>query len=144
MYDSLSPSLTDRSQPETHKPKRATLPQRERDQDATALRKAVERSDPKAISDSNRLPDRDRSERRYFIFYQDEGGFRATSEANEPLDTIYYLGIIDILTPFGVSKWFENFFKGFVHDKVRLPNRSTLLSVLTIVVYSTPSHRCRH
>lgn len=80
----------------------------------------VARSDPKAISDTaNRLPDRDRSERRHFIFYQDEGGFQATDDSDYPLETIYYLGIIDILTPFGCLKFFENFFKGFVHDKVR-------------------------
>lgn len=84
------------------------------------MRQMVARSDPKAISETNRLPDRDRSERRHFIFYQDEGGYAATDDNDYPMDTIYYLGIIDILTPFGCMKWFENFFKGFVHDKVGL------------------------
>ena len=80
------------------------------------MRQMVARSDPKAIS--NRLPDKDRSERRHFIFYQDEGGYQATDDNDEMMDTIYYLGIIDILTPFGFMKFFENFFKGFAYDKV--------------------------
>jgi len=81
------------------------------------MRQMVARSDPKAISDINRLPDKDRSERRHFIFYQDEG--QATDDNDEAMDTIYYLGIIDILTPYGCTKFFENFFKGFAYDKVR-------------------------
>lgn len=59
--------------------------------DATALRKAVQRSDPKALSDTNKLPDQDTSERRLFLFYQDEGGMRATDGNNEELGVIYYL-----------------------------------------------------
>lgn len=100
--------------------RRQTQIKREREQDASEVRKAVERSDPKAIGERDKLPDKDRSERRHFIFYQDEGGLRATTQTNEPIDTIYYLGIIDILTPYGIRKALENFFKGFVHDKVCL------------------------
>jgi 1-phosphatidylinositol-4-phosphate 5-kinase len=108
-----------RRQPESAAKIRRRKTERERgSQDPTEVRKAVERSDPKAIDESNRLPDRDRSERRHFIFYQDEGGLRATDPANQPLDTIYYLGIIDILTPYGFKKCMENFFKGLVEDKV--------------------------
>jgi 1-phosphatidylinositol-4-phosphate 5-kinase len=59
--------------------------------DATALRKAVQRSDPKALSETNRLPDQDNSERRLFLFYQDEGGMRATNANNEDVGVIYYL-----------------------------------------------------
>lgn len=62
-----------------------------RDADASALRKAVQRSDPKALSDSNKLPEQDMSERRMFLFYQDEGGMRATGPDNEDLGVIYYL-----------------------------------------------------
>lgn len=62
-----------------------------RDEDATALRKAVQRSDPKALSGANELPEQDMSERRMFLFYQDEGGMRATGPDNEDLGVIYYL-----------------------------------------------------
>lgn len=36
--------------------------------------------------------------RRGFVFNQDDGGFRATHENNEPAEEIYYLGVIDCLT----------------------------------------------
>ena len=62
-----------------------------RDEDASAVRKAVQRSDPKALSDANALPLHDSSERRLFLFYQDEGGIRGTGEEDEDLGVIYYL-----------------------------------------------------
>lgn len=97
--------------------RRTIGPKRDKNQEAQALRAALERSDPKAISEG-RLPDKDKSERQYFIFYQDEGGLQATDEDDNPLPVIYYLGLIDILTPYGIKKGLETFFKGFVHDRV--------------------------
>lgn len=101
--------------------RRTVGPKRDKNLEAQVLRQALERSDPKAISEG-RLPDKDRSERRYFIFYQDEGGLQATDEQNNLLPVIYYLGVIDILTPYGMRKGLETFFKGFVHDRVSLPD----------------------
>jgi 1-phosphatidylinositol-4-phosphate 5-kinase len=57
-------------------------------------------------------------ERQHFIFYQDEGGLRATDEANDPMDTIYYLGIIDICTPYTTRKRIEHLWKGMQADRV--------------------------
>ncbi|BGP16165.1 hypothetical protein JCM10213_006100 [Rhodosporidiobolus nylandii] len=88
-----------------------------RDADASALRKAVERSDPQALGGKHELPEKDTSERRLFLFYQDEGGMRATGDNNEDLGVIYYLGIIDILTPYTLVKRLEHFIKGCQHDK---------------------------
>lgn len=91
------------------------------------MRRAIYRtSDPKRL-DTIQLPDdSDRqqhpsifSDRQHFIFYQDEGGLRATDEANEGMDTIYYLGVIDILTPYGPLKKVEHFWKGLKADRVR-------------------------
>lgn len=77
-------------QPETVKiRRRGTMLQNNADK--TALRKAVQRSDPKALSETNKLPDQDMSERRLFLFYQDEGGMRATGPDNVELSMIYYL-----------------------------------------------------
>lgn len=84
------------------------------------LRRAVQRTDPKAIAvdQPNTLPDKDRSERRYFMFYQDEGGLRATDDVDHNLNTIYYLGIIDILTPYNWYKRVEHFWRSLEYDKV--------------------------
>ena len=38
------------------------------------------------------------SERRGLLFYNDDGGYRATHENDSPGEEIYYLGIIDCLT----------------------------------------------
>lgn len=52
------------------------------------------------------------SDRQHFIFYQDEGGLQATDEENkENQGTIYYLGVIDILTPYGFVKRAEHYWK---------------------------------
>jgi 1-phosphatidylinositol-4-phosphate 5-kinase len=82
------------------------------------MRRAMATSDPKSL----KFPERDTVEdtRRRLIFYQDEGGYRATDEANHPMDTLYYLGIIDILTPYTVKKKIERIWKGMKADRVRL------------------------
>ncbi|GAA6015336.1 hypothetical protein JCM10207_008953 [Rhodosporidiobolus poonsookiae] len=103
-------------QPDTVKVSRKPT-QVKRDADASALRKAVQRSDPKALGGAHELPSHDASERRLFLFYQDEGGMRATGDGNEDLGVIYYLGIIDILTPYTMVKRLEHFFKGMRNDK---------------------------
>ncbi|GAA5977881.1 hypothetical protein JCM11641_006098 [Rhodosporidiobolus odoratus] len=103
-------------QPNAPRPSRKPT-QVKRDADASALRKAVQRSDPQALGVAHELPEQDTSERRLFLFYQDEGGMRATGENNEDLGVIYYLGIIDILTPYTIVKRLEHFWKGLQHDK---------------------------
>jgi len=66
------------------------------------------------------LPEEDTGDRQHFLFYQDEGGIRATDEQNEPLPTVYYLGIIDILTPYGVVKRIEHLWKGMSADRHKI------------------------
>jgi 1-phosphatidylinositol-4-phosphate 5-kinase len=77
--------------------------------------------------DDGVLPEEDTGDRQHFLFYQDEGGLRATDEQNQPLGTVYYLGIIDILTPYGVVKRIEHLWKGMSADRVRLTTSHTLL-----------------
>ena len=88
--------------------------------EAMAMRRAMRSSDPQAIgNDSTALPEEiDSEDRRHFIFSQDEGGYRATDEANEPMDTIYYLGVIDICTPYTPFKKLEHLWKGLKADRV--------------------------
>ncbi|KAK9479525.1 SAICAR synthase [Lipomyces japonicus] len=60
------------------------------------------------------------SGRKEFLFYVDDGGFRATNEFNAPLNEIYYLGVIDCLTHYSFVKKLETFWKGLSHTRERL------------------------
>ena len=87
--------------------------------EAIAMRRAMRESDPKRLGKGTiRLPEEDTGDRQHFLFYQDEGGLRATDEANDVMDTIYYLGVIDILTPYSGLKKLEHFWKGMKADRV--------------------------
>ncbi|KAJ7510299.1 hypothetical protein B0H11DRAFT_1701789 [Mycena galericulata] len=91
--------------------------------EAIAMRRAMRESDPKRLGHGKgtiRLPEEDTGDRRDFLFYQDEGGLRATDEANDPLDKIYYLGVIDILTPYSIVKKLEHFWKGLSADRHKI------------------------
>lgn len=84
------------------------------------MRRVVSGSDPQSLEASNiALPDEDLGERQHFVFYQDEGGLGATDESNAPLERIYYLGVIDILTPYTPLKKLEHVWKGLQADRVR-------------------------
>ncbi|KAL1918485.1 uncharacterized protein VTP21DRAFT_3145 [Calcarisporiella thermophila] len=83
-----------------------------------ALRKAVVESDPVRVSSSsNKLPNEAAPERFKCAFYADEGGFMSTNEQNQASKELYYLGIIDILTPYNLTKKAEHFFKSLTQDK---------------------------
>jgi 1-phosphatidylinositol-4-phosphate 5-kinase len=85
------------------------------------VRRAVHRNanaNLKSVDDGV-LPEEDTGDRQHFLFCQDEGGLRATDEQNLPLGTVYYLGIIDILTPYGIVKKVEHLWKGMSADRVR-------------------------
>jgi 1-phosphatidylinositol-4-phosphate 5-kinase len=86
--------------------------------EAAALRRAMRESDPRRLCEGVSLPEEDTGDRQHFVFYQDDGGMRATDEGNEPLQTIYYLGVIDILTPYNTLKKLEHIWKGLKNDRV--------------------------
>ncbi|CAK5268600.1 unnamed protein product [Mycena citricolor] len=91
--------------------------------EAIAMRRAMRESDPKRLGHGRgtlRLPEEDTGDRRDFLFYRDEGGLRATDEANDPTETIYYLGVIDILTPYSMAKKLEHFWKGLRADRHKI------------------------
>jgi 1-phosphatidylinositol-4-phosphate 5-kinase len=86
-------------------------------------------SDPKKLGDETiKLPEEDTGDRQSLIFYQDEGGLRATDEANEPMSTIYYLGVIDILTLFNRQE-----VRALWEGSVGWSSKQTHLSVAFIV-----------
>lgn len=104
--------------PETRRSKNSQLGAKS--PQAIAIRRAMRSSDPKRLGKKTiRLPDEVASDGHEFIFYQNEGGLRATDDTNDSMATIYYLGVIDILTPYSVIKKVEHFWKGMRADRVR-------------------------
>lgn len=89
---------------------------------AKELRHMIINQRPVPLGSSNskmpdELPDEVREERRNRYFYSDDGGFRATHQDDQPGEAIYYLGIIDCLTHYGIGKKSEHFFKSLAHPK---------------------------
>ncbi|KAI3339436.1 hypothetical protein F4824DRAFT_44327 [Ustulina deusta] len=54
------------------------------------------------------------------LFYNDDGGLRATHEDNTPGEEVYYLGVIDCLTHYGMIKKLEHFWKGLSNDRTQI------------------------
>jgi len=85
---------------------------------AVVMRKAIAESDPVALGPSTtKLPEELPKERKNCIFYQDDGGFQSTDNNNNPLNDLYFLGIIDIFTNYNYKKKIEHFFKSLNNDK---------------------------
>ncbi|EER37449.1 phosphatidylinositol-4-phosphate 5-kinase its3 [Histoplasma capsulatum H143] len=84
---------------------------------ARELREIIKREKPVPIQQSAALPDEILDERKNLAFYSDDGGFRATHENGQPGDEIYYLGVIDCLTHYGMVKKAEHFWKGLSHNR---------------------------
>ena len=88
---------------------------------AKQLREIIKREKPVPIEQSSsKMPDELLEQRKDFIFYRDDGGFRATHENGEPGEEIYYLGIIDCLTHYGFVKRAEHLWKGASNDKTQI------------------------
>jgi len=89
----------------------------DRERKASKLRKLVVQADPVKLGPSTtKLSLNSKNERRNCIFYMDDGGFRATDEQNNPSKYIYYLGVIDILTPYNAVKKIEHAWKSLNND----------------------------
>ncbi|KAK4124454.1 SAICAR synthase-like protein [Parathielavia appendiculata] len=90
---------------------------------ARELRQMIQSEKPVPMGEtSSRMPDEleEGQNRPGFIFYQDDGGFRATHEDNAPGEEIYYLGVIDCLTHYGIIKKIEHFWKGLSSDRSQI------------------------
>ncbi|KAF9420904.1 Phosphatidylinositol-4-phosphate 5-kinase, partial [Entomortierella beljakovae] len=103
--------------PDTSKPlPKETSRRDKRESKVNALRMAVKVSDPVALGPST-LPSDSFSERRHCLFYADDGGLLSTNEQNVQGVDLYYLGIIDILTPYNYVKKIEHVWKSLSQDK---------------------------
>ncbi|KAJ6009709.1 hypothetical protein N7499_004893 [Penicillium canescens] len=93
----------------------------ENERKARELRMLIKRERPVPLDKAAaKMPDEILDERKYHVFYADDGGFQATHENNQPGEEVYYLGIIDCLTHYGTIKKIENFFKGLSHDRTQI------------------------
>ncbi|KAJ5116385.1 hypothetical protein N7456_000733 [Penicillium angulare] len=93
----------------------------ENERKARELRMLIKRERPVPLDKAAaKMPEEILDERKYHVFYSDDGGFRATHESGQPGEEIYYLGIIDCLTHYGTVKKLENFFKGLSHDRLQI------------------------
>lgn len=67
---------------------------------------------------NNSCPARPSISRSNCAFYSDDGGFRSTDENDLPTSQLYFMGIIDILTPYDMKKKTEHYWKSMTQDKV--------------------------
>ncbi|KAI9801687.1 MAG: Phosphatidylinositol-4-phosphate 5-kinase [Piccolia ochrophora] len=89
---------------------------------ARELRQIIKKEKPVPMEmTASRMPDEmPEDERKNFTFYGDDGGFKATHEDDTPGEAIYYLGIIDCLTYYGIVKKAEHFWKGLSNPKSQI------------------------
>lgn len=85
---------------------------------AAELRKAVTSTNPTAMSTLDVFAET--FSQSNILFYCDDGGFQSTDVNNEPLSEIYYLGIIDYLTPYTTFKRLETFWKSMSHPRITI------------------------
>ncbi|PIA19471.1 SAICAR synthase-like protein [Coemansia reversa NRRL 1564] len=88
---------------------------------AHTIRKKVVHTDPVALDalplgTLPPLPESMFQELRHSIFYREDGGILSTDRNDRPAQLIYYLGVIDILTPYNMLKRTEHVVKSMVHD----------------------------
>lgn len=83
------------------------------------MRRLIAESETTELGTSgNKLPEKIPNERRDCVFFKDDGGFRSTDMNDQPLEELYFLGIIDILTPYNYTKRIEHGWKSLRNDKV--------------------------
>ncbi|CAO3679208.1 unnamed protein product [Rhizopus stolonifer] len=106
-------------------PKTETRPNKRRRSDAI---KRSRRSKTMSVQSVD-LPLSPSEERKWCIFYADNGGFRSSDEQNKPMDKLYYVGVIDILTPYTLVKRAEHLWKSITQN-------SEAISAVHPIMYS--------
>ena len=110
-----STSPINKSTPMLRRPSILVSPVDDKEADASSTQLQFSRNHPHQTS----LQDMQgkRAEQQRSLFYQDEGGFRATDEHDQPLGLVYYFGIIDLFTRFDARKRSEHIWKALWHDR---------------------------
>jgi 1-phosphatidylinositol-4-phosphate 5-kinase len=76
----------------------------ENERKARELRMLIKRERPVPLDKAAaKMPEEILDERKFHVFYADDGGFQATHENNQPGEEVYYLGIIDCLTHVSIA-----------------------------------------
>lgn len=93
----------------------------ENEKKARELRHIIKSEKPIPVGmTADRMPNSLDEPRKRSVFYGDDGGFGATHENNAPADEVYYLGVIDCLTHYGMIKKIEHFWKGLSSDRSQI------------------------
>ncbi|KAI8986488.1 hypothetical protein BDB01DRAFT_720192 [Pilobolus umbonatus] len=114
--DNVRNSTLQLFQPDTKLAERRASMMKRRESKAMAYRKVIMEANPDKLNISE-LPNAPSDERINCVFYSDNGGFQATDEVNRPAPSLYFMGVIDILTPYDMKKKSEHFFKSMTQDR---------------------------
>ncbi|KAI1249818.1 hypothetical protein MGN70_009432 [Eutypa lata] len=89
---------------------------------ARELRQMVKSERPVPLDETaERMPSElEEGHSRGGLFYSDDGGLRATHEDNTSGEEVYYLGVIDCLTHYGIIKKIEHFWKGLSSERTQI------------------------
>ncbi|CAI5758350.1 unnamed protein product [Candida verbasci] len=78
---------------------------------------AIINTNPRDLNRTEDLPNDVFPGRSKYVFYGHNGGIRATNCDNEPIGEIYYMGIIDCLTPYSCKKKLETLIRSIGHKR---------------------------
>ncbi|KAJ2964237.1 hypothetical protein NQZ79_g813 [Umbelopsis isabellina] len=113
--DNIRDSTLQTFQPDTKTAERHASIMKRRQSKAQVVRKAIRDTEPNKIDLSELSTEKE--DRSNLAFYADDGGFRSTDENDQPAGQLYFMGIIDILTPYDMKKKTEHYWKSMTQDK---------------------------
>ncbi|KAI9184666.1 Phosphatidylinositol-4-phosphate 5-kinase [Blastocladiella emersonii ATCC 22665] len=105
-------------------PNRMTLQRNPSTPRADTMRKAIQQPEITRLDTISALqlppaPDPAAAGRNRSVFLADHGGFRSTDAYNRPLNELYFMSVIDILTPYNTAKKVEHAFKAVTNPADR-------------------------
>ncbi|KAI9010428.1 hypothetical protein CLU79DRAFT_710535 [Phycomyces nitens] len=86
---------------------------------AAVVRQALKKANPEQL-DPFELPESSLRKQSQCVFYADNGGYRSSDKDNHDLDVLYFIGIIDILTPYNIVKKTEHIWKSMTQNKTTI------------------------